>query len=211
MNFDPDEHHRRSIRLQVYDYSQAGAYFITLVTHNRAGLFGEIVGGDMRLNTAGEMVQEEWRRLGQRFPNIHLGAFVVMPNHIHAIITIRSMPVGATRLEQTRASSTPDTVPDEVSFEGGGSPLPMNGVVSRPHGPPHGSIGAFVGQFKSRVTKRLWADSGLSRIPIWQRNYYEHIIRSEDEYQRIHRYIAANPINWTIDDLNPERSNTKWG
>jgi REP element-mobilizing transposase RayT len=206
MNYDPDNHLRRSIRLQDYDYSQAGAYFVTIVAHNHLGLFGEIMGGDMRLNAAGEIVQEEWRRLGQRFPHIHLGAFVVMPYHIHGIITIRDMPVGATRPKQTRISSTTDTVPDEVSYESGGSPLPMNGVVTRPHGPPHESVGAFVGQFKSRVTKRLWVDPRLSRIPIWQRNYYEHIIRSEDEYQRIHRYIEANPINWMDDDEYPERT-----
>jgi REP element-mobilizing transposase RayT len=204
MNFDPAEHHRRSIRLHGYDYSQAGVYFVTVVTQNRACLFGEIAGREMRLNAAGQIVQEEWRRVGQRFPNIQLGAFVVMPNHIHGILTIRA--VGATRPGQTSAPSTTGTVPNEVSFDHGGSPLPGNGVTARPNGPPTGSVSAIVGQFKSRVTKRLWANPGLLRTPIWQRNYYEHIIRSEDEYKHIHLYIEANPINWVNDNENPERT-----
>jgi REP element-mobilizing transposase RayT len=96
MMYDPERHHRRSIRLQGYDYSQAGAYFLTIVTQDRACLLGEVVDGEMRLNDVGDMVHQEWTNLPNRFPNIELDAFIVMPNHIHGIIVITdATPVGA--------------------------------------------------------------------------------------------------------------------
>jgi REP element-mobilizing transposase RayT len=88
MKYDPQKHHRRSIRLKGYDYSQAGAYFVTIITHDRARLFGEIAEGDMRLNDAGRMIWAEWDALPLRFPTIELDAFVVMPNHVHGIMVL---------------------------------------------------------------------------------------------------------------------------
>jgi len=97
MSDDPQKHLRHSMRLQGYDYSQAGAYFVTIVTHGRWCLFGEIIDGEMRLNRAGKIIQQECQRLGHRFSNIQLGAFVIMPNHFHAVIIIRSERVRAAR------------------------------------------------------------------------------------------------------------------
>lgn len=88
MRYDPERHHRRSIRLKGYDYAQAGAYFVTTVTHDRACLFGEVVNAQMRPNDAGRMVERWWQELNRKFPTVRTGAFVVMPNHIHGIIVI---------------------------------------------------------------------------------------------------------------------------
>jgi len=273
MKYDPQKHHRRSIRLNEYDYSQAGAYFVTIVTQQRVCLFGEIVDGQMLLNAAGRIVQWEWRRLGQRFPNLQLGPFVVMPNHLHGIIVIRADGVGATRRGQngvgvvaTRQgqngySSGMEISPDEASIGNGGSPqrngndrsgrgdptgaewyssgmhnLPGEASIGNggsplrdgkdispdeapvgnggsplrdgndgspvPNGPGPGSLGAVIGQLKSRVTKRIRSHPGMSGISVWQRNYYEHIIRNADDYYRVQGYIVSNSVDWSDDDEN---------
>ena len=88
MKYDPQKHHRRSIRLKGYDYSQGGAYYVTIVAQNRACLFGEVVDGEMQLNEAGKMLQAEWEALPQRFPNIELDEFIVMPNHFHGVVVV---------------------------------------------------------------------------------------------------------------------------
>ncbi len=203
----PSPHHRRSIRLPGYDYSQAGAYFLTLVTHQRASLFGEIVDGIMGLNAAGKIVQQEWQCLPRRFPRLQLGTFVVMPNHIHAVLIIRpdhesslSGIVGGTRPGLDGTPLGTDHLPDDTLSGEDGSPLP--GHTSPIHGPKPGSIGAIIGQFKSRVTKRLWNLPPFTQTPIWQRNYYEHIIRSEKEMARIYQYIVSNPDRWDDDEEN---------
>ncbi len=192
--FDPQKHHRRSIRLPNYDYSQAGAYYVTIVTWHRECLFGEVVNKEMRLNRYGEIVQWEWLELSKRLQFVELGAFIVMPNHAHGILIFRPI-VGATRqgLTLTRADKIPllQTTTDDID----GSPLPR--------GPKPLSLGAVISQFKSRVTKRLWKFSSLNGTPIWQRNYYEHIIRNEKDLQAKTDYIESNPMLWDEDDENP--------
>jgi REP element-mobilizing transposase RayT len=176
------------------------------VTHNHACLFGEIVDGKVRLSSAGQIAQNEWQLLEQRFPNIQLGEFIVMPNHVHGIIIINA-GVGATHPIQTGYTAGKDNVPG-VSLSGiTGSPLPDGDEQTprRPNGPAPGSLGAIIGQFKSQVTKRLWAGIGLSGTPIWQRNYYEHVVRSDDEHHRTHLHIESNPANWLNDEENPEK------
>jgi REP element-mobilizing transposase RayT len=185
--FDPQEHHRRSIRLKGYDYSQAGAYYVTIVTRQRECLFGEIVAGEMKLNNLGKIVQWEWLDLPKRYPFIVLGAFMVMPNHFHGILIFYES-VGATRPGLTKMIGS-DLV---------GSPLPR--------GPKPTSLGAIMAQFKSRVTKRLWKIPSLQGTPIWQRNYYEHIIRDEKDLQNKTDYIESNPSMWKEDDENPRRT-----
>ena len=88
MKYDPQKHHRRSIRLKGYDYTSLGAYFITICTHQRHYLFGEIIDGEMRLNQMGQSVQAHWNRLPTHFPHLKIDAFVIMPNHIHGILTL---------------------------------------------------------------------------------------------------------------------------
>jgi putative transposase len=229
MRYSPERHHRRSIRLRGYDYTQAGAYFITIVAHERALLFGEIVNGTMRLNEYGQIVRDEWFRTAVVRPYVMLypDEFVVMPNHIHGIIWI----VGATR----RVAPTCGVAPTDggvVPTDGGVAPTddgvaptdwivrvaptygiaPTDGGVAptthpsgRPTLKPH-SIGSILAQFKSLTTKRINALRGTPGAAIWQRNYYEHIIRDERSLQQIRRYILENPQRWEQDSENPYRA-----
>lgn len=179
MKFDPKIHHRRSIRLKGYDYSQDGAYFVTIVAWQREMLFGEILDGDVVLNDFGKIIQEEWEQTAIVRPNVELGEYVVMPNHFHGILVFindDAYTVGATR----RVAPTKTTLKS-------------------------GSLGAVMGQFKSIVTKRINRLRGVEGVPVWQRNYYEHIIRNEKEMDRITRYIESNPTQWADDDENPNR------
>ena len=184
MKIDPQEHlldqvqgkKRRSIRLPDFDYSQPGAYFVTMVTFRRECLFGEIRNGKMVLSAMGQIADENWRTICEHFPQVELGAFVVMPNHVHGIITI----VGAAQL----VGATQWVAP-----------------TRKPKGPKRGSIGAIIGAYKMAVTRRI--QNELNGANIWQRNYYEHIIRNDDEYKRIHSYIESNIDNWASDDENP--------
>jgi REP-associated tyrosine transposase len=192
--FDPQKHHRRSIRLKGYDYSQAGAYYVTIVAWRRECLFGEVVNKEMRLNKVGKIVEWEWLDLPKRLSYVTLGAHMVMPNHFHGILFIHEN-VGATRHDQTRLQSGSDAL-QEISTDGiVRSPLP--------HGPKPASLSAILAQFKSRVTKRIWKFPELKETPIWQRNYYEHIIRDEIDLKNKTDYIESNPLLWDEDDENP--------
>jgi REP element-mobilizing transposase RayT len=163
---------RRNLRVPEFDYSQPGAYFVTIVTHDRITFFGQIVDGEMVLNEVGKMVERVWIAIPEHFPNVELGEFVIMPNHIHGIISIS--------VEATHAS-----------------PLPR---VSK--GPMPGSIGAIIGSFKSAATKRFHEIPHNPETQLWQRNYYERFIRNERDYKAIFEYINSNPMNWDKDEEN---------
>jgi REP element-mobilizing transposase RayT len=188
MPFNPQLHHRRSIRLQGYNYSQAGAYFVTLVAHERSDFFGEVVEDVMRLNHAGKIAGAEWQRLATRFPNLRLDAYIIMPNHLHGILIITEQPLEARPI--TPGASGDIAFPATRNFD-----IAKGSSKLAPQGPAPASIGAMIGQFKSRVTKRLKLP-----IPIWQRNYYEHIIRDQAELDRIRQYILDNPRRWKTDN-----------
>ncbi len=177
---------RRTLRLKGYDYTQPGAYFVTICTYRRQPLFGEVADdGVMHLHPFGQVVREVWFETARVRPYVvlHEEEFVVMPNHVHGIIWIVEVDgqpavVGATR----RVAPTED---------------------GRARGPKPGSLGAIIGQFKSLVTKRINALRGTPGAPVWQRNYYEHIIRTEQALDAIRRYIAVNPQRWHLDRYNP--------
>jgi REP element-mobilizing transposase RayT len=192
--FDPKKHHRRSIRLKGYDYSQEGAYYVTIVTWHREFLFGEIVNKEMRLNKVGKLVEWEWLELPKRLRYVELGTSVVMPNHFHGILFIHEN-VGATRQGRTIPLSGTEPLQTFTTDGIDGSPLPR--------GPKPASLGAIIAQFKSRVTKRIWKFPEFKETPIWQRNYYEHIIRDETDLQNKTDYIESNPLLWDEDDENP--------
>lgn len=178
---------RRSLRLRGYDYSEPGAYFITVCTQRRECLFGEIVDGKMWLNEYGQIVHDEWFRAASIRPYVHLfeDEWIIMPNHVHGIIWISEGIVKATRqVGATRRVA------------------PTNG---RPCGPQPGSIGAIVGQFKSITTKRINHHRGALGAALWQRNYYEHTIRDETALHCIRQYILENPLKWHLDWENPNR------
>lgn len=180
MTSDQNMHHRRSVRLQGYDYSQVGAYFVTVCTQARAFLFGDVVDGVMRVNDAGRMVEQCWLAVSNHFPHVDLDAFVVMPNHVHGIIVITDRAVGAKNV----------------------SPLPGDNTAERrPSGAPSKSIGSIVRGFKIGVTK--WFRKNTATPAVWQRNYYEHIIRDEESLIRIRQYILDNPARWAFDRENP--------
>jgi putative transposase len=163
IKFDPHKHHRRSIRLQGYDYSNSGAYFVTIVVWHRECLFGEIVNREMRLNKVGKIVEWEWLELSKRFSYIELGAYMVMPNHFHGILFFHEN-IGATRQGPTRSQSGEKPLLTITSDGMDGSPLP-------PRGPKPSSLGAILAQFKSRATKRIWKFPECKETRIWQRNY----------------------------------------
>lgn len=180
MKYDLQLHHRRSIRLQGYDYTAAGAYFITICSYQREHIFGEVVDGEMRLNEWGEIARAEWFKTAELRPQVELfeDEFVVMPNHVHGIVWLVE-PVGARR----RRAPT----------EKFGKP-----VV--------GSIPTIVRAYKSAVTYAINKSQNSRGSVIWQRNYYEHIIRDERELDLIARYIYYNPFNWQVDRDNPENT-----
>jgi REP element-mobilizing transposase RayT len=183
MPYDPDHHHRRSIRLQGYDYSSAGAYFITLCTFQRQCLFGQIIDGAMQLNECGQIVAEEWLHSSTVRQEIDFDQWVIMPNHLHGIVLINpTHPVGA----HNRVGAH------------GRAPLQMGVAYRRPR-----SLSSFVAGFKSATTKRLNTARNSPGTPVWQRNYHEHIIRSEESLQYIQQYIHSNPATWQEDQLHP--------
>jgi putative transposase len=195
VKFDSLKHHRRSIRLRDNDYTQTGAYFVTMVAQDRVGLFGDVIAGEMRLNDAGQMLSAQWNELPQRFPNIELDEFIVMPNHIHGIIVITD-----THRATTRVAPTPD-----VSVG-----APLVGAQSDDDKNYDPALGNIVGAWKSITTyeyirgmRELHWESFHRQL--WQRNYWEHIIRNEKDLERIRAYIANNPANWDADDENPRR------
>jgi putative transposase len=169
---------RGSIRLRDYDYSRPGAYFITICAHDRGHRFGEISGGEMHLNLAGETAWEVWRLLPDRYPGVQNDAFIVMPNHVHGIIMIND--------------------PGRAIHE-----LPLQ-TVSAPHNRRKMLLPTVVGFFKMNTAKRINQAGGNSGIPVWQRDYYEHIVRDERALSAIRRYIQFNPTFWPYDRDNPE-------
>jgi putative transposase len=168
MKYDQNVHHRHSIRLPDYDYSQPGAYFITLVTQGRERSFGEIQNDEMHLSKAGQIVWEIWKSLPARCPQIEVGTAIVMPDHFHGIVKILAS-VGAVH-------EPPRRVTDQMERRRMTLPL-------------------VVGYLKMNTTKRINLLRGLEGVPVWQRNCYERIIRNDGEYARIHRYIKANAAN----------------
>ena len=257
MHYNPDKHHRHSIRLKGFDYSQAGLYFITICVQGKVCLFGKVgvsnKEGDHEgrpydgrisskmifLNDAGEMVKREWLKIPNRFPNVRLHEFVIMPNHFHGIIeiigqSIDDVPVGATlvvappsetmkndKISMRNNGATLEHVGD--TMENDGMTLKNNGAIMENNGAiicnngatmEHNgattrvapTVGQIIAAFKSIVTveyirgvKHLgwkpFADS------LWQRNYWEHIIRDYQTYQNISLYIVTNPENWQSDIL----------
>ena len=208
---------RHSIRLAGYDYSQAGVYFITICTQNRECLFGDIVNGSMILNDAGIIVQEEWTRAKIVRPYVTLDAFVVMPNHIHGIIVFTDTGRGTSVTCPDLKITHPTLKTTQLGESQGTQPVTTRDTPPQSGTPPacpyergfggavaH-SLSTVTGQFKSITTKRLNGKWGVSGTKIWQRNYYEHIIRNDEALNRIRGYIIGNPQQWEKDCENPIR------
>jgi REP element-mobilizing transposase RayT len=174
---NPQRHHRRSIRLRGYDYSQAGAYFVTVCTHDRMCLFGEIMDRQMRLNAAGRVVEQCWNQIPEHFPHVELDEFVVMPNHVHGIIVIAET-VGAIHESPLQ------------------SPRERRQML----------LPKIIGRFKTNTAKRINEMRDTPGTSVWQRNYYEHIIRNVESLNGIRKYSMNNPLQWALDRENPDMS-----
>ena len=160
MSYNPEIHHRRSIRLQGYDYTNTGIYFVTICCHQRQHLFGEIDNGEMKINAIGQIVSTLWQKIPQHFPNVELDGFVLMPDHLHGIIIISESKEKA-------------------------------------------SLANIIQNFKSISSRKINRINKNYGISIWQRNYYDHIIRNERSLQHMRHYIKNNPLTWADDQLHP--------
>jgi len=172
--------HRRSIRMCGYDYSLLGAYYITICSFERRNIFGEIAEGKMILKEYCRIVQEHWDAIPDHFPNAELWGDVVMPNHFHGIVFINP--------EEGEACLAPTRTRNPISSPG--ATLKSN------------SLGSIIAAFKSSVTKKINGHRRSPGVPVWQRNYYEHIVRNDKELLQIQEYIESNPLNWELDSEN---------
>jgi putative transposase len=217
-NYNPNIHHRKSIRLRGYDYSKSGLYFITICTADRKCLFGKIVPvgvqnfeprqslndsemtegvenfqplhKEMVLNDAGQIANACWLMIPEHFPNVFLHEHIVMPNHVHGIIELTKSPVGVQNFEPLQSLNDSAISVGVENFQ------PRRNEYQKiiPH-----SIGSIVRGFKIGVTK--WFRNNTDIVNVWQRDYYEHIIRNEPSCERITNYIRENPNNWKNDDF----------
>jgi putative transposase len=245
MNYDPHRHHRRSIRLKGYDYSQAGAYFITICCHDRICRFGEIVGAGlapdhlppvqnddmiigwpqgpaptMHLNEYGQIAYDEWIKLPERFPHFELDVFQIMPNHMHGIIVLNDVGVGLAPALLRPAqiddmikgrpqghAPTPTAHIDDMQKgrPQGPAPTPTANIDDMQKGRPQGpapTVGDIVGAYKSLVATgclTIFKKNNEKMGKLWQRDYYEHIIRDDHSYHTISNYIINNPAKWRGD------------
>jgi len=184
-------HRCRSIRLKEYNYCQPGAYFVTVCAHHQECAFGDVIDGNMHLNECGQLVGREWLKTFDIRKNLLLDQYIVMPNHFHGIIV---MTAGRGTLQRAPA------------LEQFGKPV-------------SNSLPTIIRLFKSTTTKQINEWRKTPGMCLWQRNYYEHIIRNEDELNRVREYVANNPLQWEFDTENPngrgtlQRAPTKkqWG
>ena len=182
MKYNPEKHHRRSIRLKDFDYSQTGVYFVTVCAYNRECLFGDIVNDEMILSEYGKIVDIEWKRSEKIRSEIKLDVYQIMPNHFHNIVWIFK-----NSFENVGANSR--------------SPQPNDSLPKFRMKPK--SLSSLMAGFESSVTTKINRLRGTPGMPVLQRNYYDHIIRNDDDLNRIRQYIINNPRDWKSDNENP--------
>ena len=195
---------RQSIRLKNYDYSQEGSYFITLVTQDRIHLFGKIEDGKMILNTVGKILEEEWRNTIELRPNITLGEFIIMPDHIHMIITITAQMEKKEDKEwiHSNPKSPSHTIGAIIRGFKGASTKKINQFLNstgESQFAPESQFALIESPIDSQfapTTDSQFAPTEFYKNKIFQRNYYEHIIRNQNDFNRIEQYIIDNPMNW---------------
>jgi len=217
MPYNPNIHHRRSIRLKGYDYSQVGVYFVTICVQNRANVFGDVINDEMVLNDAGKMIEKWCAKLSHKFSDIAVDTYIVMPNHFHAIIVNNGdNSVGADlrvcpdEMGDNISGEYNDVLGEHISGKHIGLPLRKLGeqILGEHIGSP---LHRVVQWFKTMTTNEyIRGVKTLEWQPfdkkLWQRNYWEHIIRNNKSYQNIANYIINNPINWENDDLYYEEN-----
>ncbi len=216
-----DANHRQTTRLENYDYSSPGAYFVTICANGRSYLFGEILEDEMKLNAAGEMVREEIQALPTRFERLEVDEFVVMPNHLHVILVLREEEIGlgdegrantAVRPYGQDGDTTQSTRRGELNVRPRAATMPRDrSEYQHPTGTKDGSLGRIVQRLKTFTTQRyIRGVHDLSWTPfekrLWQRNYFERVIRDERGLQNARTYVLENPLKWHLDVMNSTRS-----
>lgn len=191
---DKEVHNRKSVRLKEYDYAQSGLYFVTVCTFNKECLFGKIKNGAMVINNYGEIVRDEWVETKNIRDDIKLHQFVIMPNHIHGIIEITQHTITPQICRGVSHTPVMEHVPNESNGAHSNTPLRS----------PSRTVGAIIRGVKSAATKRINKIRQTPGAKLWQRNYYDHIIRNEKSYLEISEYIINNPLRWHEDKFyNP--------
>jgi len=192
---------KNSLRLHGYDYRLVGTYFITLCVERREALFGVVESGEMKLNQFGEIVKEEWLKTAVIRHAVALVEFVIMPNHLHAIIILNDTFVG------------PYASPPDVGAAGV-PPAPSSWNNQGSHDnksyPKTTTLGNIIGGFKRATTKRINEIRGTTGAEVWQRSFYDRIIRNEHELGLARQYIMDNPLNWELDKENPDLQGVYW-
>lgn len=202
MKYNPDLHKRQSIRLRGYDYSGSGFYFITICCYQRECLFGNIIDSQMILNNFGELVKEEWLKSAEIRKEIQLGEFVIMPNHFHGIVIIDQ--------EINRQIVDNDNYVNTNGVGANGrSPLQEIRSSTQKISMKPKSLSSLIAGFKSATTKKINIIRDTPKNPVWQRNYYDHIIRNDESLERIREYVQNNPLSWENDQLHPNNP-SKW-
>jgi len=181
-----NKYHRRSIRLKEYDYSSPGEYFVTICAFQRKCIFGNIINESVHLSHAGEIIKRYWEGIPKHYENVALDEFIVMPNHIHGIIVLTE-PVGA--------NSNP---PNKINLVGAIHESPLQTIRQR----RNMKLSKIIGRFKMTSSKEINLMCQTQGIPVWQRNYYEHIIRDEKDFENTRDYIIHNPLKWFCDNDN---------
>ena len=184
MNYNPKNYHRHSIRLKEYDYSQPCWYYVTICTYNKKCLFVQILNNKMILNEFGKIVEEEWLRTKVIRKNIDLDYYVIMPNHLHGIIIIENKIIIQS---DVGVNCNSHLHIDEIK---------RNKLISTIQ-----IIGAIIRGLKGSVTKKINEQRNTPSLPVWQRNYYEHILRNEMDLYCTRNYIQNNPLKWKLDEL----------
>ena len=177
MTYDPEIHNRRTIRMAGYDYASAGWYFVTLCVHNHRPILSTVIVDSLALTDFGRIVQHSWLWLNNQYAYVDLDSYVIIPNHVHGIIVIN---------ESTNAQSCR-----------GGSRTALHSATGQSK--KRKPLGRLIGVFKTRSTKLINEKSNTPGMRFWQRNYYEHIIRNENELAHIREYIRLNPAKWLED------------
>jgi len=181
---------RRSLRLRGHDYAASGGYFVTICSRGRACLFGGIDDGAICLSPIGEIVSGCWLEIPQHFPDAELDEWIVMPNHIHGILILH----GRGEAFASRRSSAPQ--------DPGANASPLR--ITKARGTRRNSLGAIIQTYKSVSSRRVNATCGTPGSSVWQRNYFEHLIRNDEQLTRTRRYIVENPLRWELDEENPQ-------
>ncbi len=215
MGYDPYRHHRRSIRLKGYDYSRSGYYYVTICTQDREKLFGEIDEAIIRLNEAGQMIDQEWNQIPKRYGCVIIDKYVIMPNHLHGILQILSGENdGNTSSEQVNVGTSLVGVLNDANETHISPTETGDSATERTGTRPVPTLFEIIGAFKSITTNGYINCVKQNNWPpfrkrLWQLRYHDRIIRDEDELNRIRKYIIENPLNWAEDENNPENLGQK--